>query len=233
MASEIERKYLVESDAWRALPARVQQVTQAYVRDSGPGDRLTIIFNGSSRAQIALRHGHKIHSFTVDGADFENFAALRELSEYDEDSGVLTVGHPVECRVRLVEEAGKKKAYLTIKKFIDNPEARGEYEIAMPVVDAEKLLAEGFVIDRVDKTRSKVEYSGNHWDVDVYKGRHKGLVTAEVEVADIRLFDTLPKLPGAGRVVSGVSFLNNRMLGRDGLPENWRQQLDKLTPPAP
>ncbi|HTK85523.1 MAG TPA: hypothetical protein VL625_10600 [Patescibacteria group bacterium] len=230
MASEIERKYLVESDAWRTLPARVQEVTQAYVRDSDANDRLTIIFNGSSQAQIALRHGESIHSFKVGGAGFEDFAALRELPEYDEDSGVLTVGHPVECRVRLVEEEGQKKAYLTIKKFIDDPEARGEYEIAMTVIDAEKLLADGFVIDRVDKTRSKIEYEGHHWDVDVYKGRHKGLITAEVEVADIGLLNTLPQLPGAGRVVSGVEFLNNRVLGRNGLPPDWRQRLDKLRP---
>lgn len=233
MASEIERKFLIESGAWRALPARVQEVTQAYVRDSGADDRLTIIFNGTSRAEIALRHGGKVHSFAVGGAGFEDFAALRALPEYDADLGALNVGHPVECRVRLVEEAGEKKAFLTIKKFIDDPEARGEYEIAMPVVDAEKLLAECFVIDRVDKTRSKIDHEGHHWDVDVYKGRHAGLVTAEVEVADIKMLDTLPKLPGAGRVVSGVEFLNNRLLGRNGLPADWRQQLDRLRPPAP
>jgi CYTH domain-containing protein len=233
MTAEIERKYLVESDAWRALPTRVQEVTQAYVRDTGADDRLTIIFNGNSRAEIALRHGDKVHSFKAGGVDFEKFAALRELAEYDADSGALDVGHPVECRVRVVEEAGEKKAYLTIKKFIDDPEARGEYEIAMPVVDAEKIIAEGLVIDRVDKTRSKIDYQGNHWDVDVYKGRHKGLVTAEVEVADIKMLDTLPKLPGAGRVVSGVEFLNNRMLGRNGLPPDWRAQLDRLRPRVP
>jgi CYTH domain-containing protein len=73
-----------------------------------------------------------------------------------------------------------KKAFLTIKgpsRTISRPEF--EYEI--PVDDAYEMLKLA-ISEPVEKTRHKVQYEGFIWEVDVFSGKNKGLVMAEIEL---------------------------------------------------
>ena len=60
---------------------------------------------------------------------------------------------------------------------------RDEWEYAIPVNDAMEMaerLAGGW---NIDKTRYVVIYEGARWEVDVFHGRHDGLVLAEIELS--------------------------------------------------
>ncbi|HET6556407.1 MAG TPA: CYTH domain-containing protein [Prolixibacteraceae bacterium] len=79
-------------------------------------------------------------------------------------------------RVRI---AGNK-AFITIKgrsKSISRPEF--EYEI--PMEDAKELLKLA-ISEPVEKTRYEIWHQGFLWEVDVFAGKNKGLIMAEIEL---------------------------------------------------
>ena len=59
---------------------------------------------------------------------------------------------------------------------------RGEWEYAVPVADAEELLA---LCEQplVEKVRRCIDYQGHTWEVDEFFGVNQGLVVAEIELA--------------------------------------------------
>lgn len=82
-------------------------------------------------------------------------------------------------RVRLADRG----AWLTIK----GPRRgliRLEFEYAIPVGDAEELLATLCTGSLVEKTRYKVAVGGHIWEVDAFHGDNTGLVLAEIELED-------------------------------------------------
>jgi len=82
-------------------------------------------------------------------------------------------------RVRIRDE----KAYLTIKgPSLDGGLSRFEWEIEIPVADAEQLLGLR-VTPVVDKRRFLVPFEGHTFEVDEFYGDNDGLVMAEVELA--------------------------------------------------
>lgn len=107
-------------------------------------------------------------------------------------------------RVRLTDETN---ATLTMK--IGRSMTRDEFEYDIPVGDAHELLdnAIGLVIE---KTRFKVPYKGFVWEVDVFRGAHRGLVIAEVE---LKSETDNPELPDwVGREVTGEYRFSNQAL---------------------
>ena len=107
-------------------------------------------------------------------------------------------------RVRLTNDT---KATLTIK--IGKAMTRDEFEYEIPVDDAEELLgtAIGLVIE---KTRHKVPFKDFVWEVDVFRGAHRGLVIAEVEMSSE---NDNPELPDwIGREVTGEYRYSNQAL---------------------
>ena len=54
---------------------------------------------------------------------------------------------------------------------------------------------------RLTKTRYLVPYAGYTWEVDVFSGRHEGLILAELEVTS--LDETFPLPPWVGDEVTG------------------------------
>lgn len=119
MGTEIERKFLVLSDAWRA----------------------------ESDGGVLMRQGY------------------------------LCVGPPTSVRVRL--DGGR--AFLNIKQSTLDIQ-RAEFEYAIPVADAEELLATRCVGATVEKTRHRVAHGGLVWEVDVFHGANAPLIVAEVEL---------------------------------------------------
>jgi adenylate cyclase len=119
MGIEIERKYLVAEDGWRALVTRSETLRQGY----------------------------------------------------------LTAGGGVTVRIRLVDDA---HGFITIKSG-GSALARAEFEYEIPASDAKQML--GFSRGtQIEKTRHSLDLEGGDWVVDEFRGRHDGLVIAEVEL---------------------------------------------------
>ncbi len=93
------------------------------------------------------------------------------------EQGYLST-HP--DRVVRVRVAGAS-ATLTIKGRGPSPDVRPEFEYPVPVADAVELLAlcGGAV---VRKTRHRLPAGDLTWEIDVFGGRHAGLVLAEIEL---------------------------------------------------
>jgi CYTH domain-containing protein len=117
-------------------------------------------------------------------------------------------------RIRLTNDT---KATLTIK--IGKAMTRDEFEYEIPVDDAEELLETAIVIE---KTRHKVQFKGFTWEVDVFRGAHRGLVIAEVEMDDE---SDNPELPDwIGREVTGEYRYSNQALATQ-----FEQEYDELS----
>jgi adenylate cyclase len=89
-------------------------------------------------------------------------------------------------RVRLVEpvdpEGGADPAGELTIKGLPTGGVRPEFEYTIPPEDVERML-ELFCGDRqVRKVRHYVDHAGHEWVVDVFEGRHEGLVLAEIEL---------------------------------------------------
>jgi CYTH domain-containing protein len=80
-------------------------------------------------------------------------------------------------RVRI---AGNE-AFLTVKGKTTGI-SRSEFEYAIPVADAQAMLAlcDGALVEKI---RRKIAFAGLIWEVDEFFGDNAGLVVAEVELA--------------------------------------------------
>ena len=124
MAIEIERKFLVLTDGWRAAADAGTPYRQGYL------SRVT--------GTDAVRSSVRVRS---DGA----------------------------------------RAYLNIKSATLGIR-RQEYEYAIPLADAEAMLAELCVGAVVEKTRYHVSVGAHVWEIDVFAGANAGLIVAEIEL---------------------------------------------------
>ena len=149
MAKEIERKFLVASDAWRAAATGSKRIVQGYLSD----------------------------------------------------------GHGVTVRIRIFDDA---RAVLTIKAG-GTVLSRDEYEYDVPLADGRELVAhaEGRVIE---KRRHAVPYAGRDWEVDVFEGRHAGLVLAEIEMESEDAEVELPDWVGED-VTGDPRYYNSALAG--------------------
>lgn len=118
MATEIERKFLLANDGWRAQVCKSTDITQGYL----------------SRGETTVR----------------------------------------------VRKSGAQ-AWLTIKGPSQGI-SRREYEYPVPVVDADNILAELCAGQLIEKTRHLVPAGQLTWEIDVFHGRHQGLILAELEL---------------------------------------------------
>ncbi len=84
---------------------------------------------------------------------------------------------PMTVRVRIIEA----EAFLTIKGKTVGIE-RDEYEFPVPMHHARELLARHCGQRIVEKTRYRIRHDKLIWEVDVFSGRHTGLVIAELEL---------------------------------------------------
>lgn len=108
-------------------------------------------------------------------------------------------------RLRVIGDKGK----ITVKGR-NHGAVRNEWEYDIPVADADEmaqLLVGGWDIE---KERYYVEFEGHTWEVDVFHGRHEGLVLAEVELPDPKTPLALP--PFVGDDVTGNPAYYNSMM---------------------
>jgi len=149
MGKEIERKFLVGSDGWRAAATSSQRIVQGY----------------------------------------------------------LTQGHGVTVRIRIFDDT---RAVLTIKVG-GMTLSRDEYEYEVPLADGRELMAHAG--SRVlEKRRHAVPFAGRDWEVDVFEGRHAGLVLAEIEMESEDAAVSLPDWLG-DEVTGDQRYYNSALAG--------------------
>lgn len=119
--------------------------------------------------------------------------------------GYLAFGPPVSVRVRIMGD----EARLNIKEST-LAMTRREFEYAIPLSDAEDLLAGHCVGRLVEKTRHYVDYAGRRWEVDEFAGANQGLVVVEIELESEDATLELP--PWVGEEVTGdARYLNTSL----------------------
>ncbi|MCI5140499.1 MAG: CYTH domain-containing protein [Candidatus Electrothrix sp. ATG1] len=91
--------------------------------------------------------------------------------------GYISTTDNTAVRIRLLGD----KAFLTLKG--ENTGAtRSEFEYAIPIKDANEMLAEFCSGPIIEKTRYFVVHCDHTWEVDIFHGDNDGLVVAEVEM---------------------------------------------------
>ncbi len=123
--------------------------------------------------------------------------------------GYVAVADRTSVRVRVAGD----RAWLTVK--VGAGMSRGEYEYAIPVEDAQELLAHA-VGTVIDKTRWHVRHDGAEWTVDEFEGALSGLLLAELELDSEDSRYAVPDW--AGEDVTGRPEYLNSSLSIRGLP---------------
>lgn len=119
------------------------------------------------------------------------------------------LAHTRELSIR-VRTVGKSKAYLTIKSG-GSGLSRAEYEYAIPVDDANRLMKQR--IGRlIVKRRHIVNAAKSRFEIDVFARKLKGLVIAEIELTSRHATFERPKW--LGREITGKKRYYNAALAR-------------------
>ena len=105
--------------------------------------------------------------------------------------GYLCTAPERTVRVRLEGEVGR----LTIKGKAQGI-VRPEYEYEIPAKEAVELLEAHCLRPLVEKTRYRIEYVGQLWEIDEFHGDNAGLIVAEIELEAESQEFTLPDWVG-------------------------------------
>ena len=147
--------------------------------------------------------------FLVSSTDWRNAIehSARLAQGYLNDADSVTQGRQqVSVRVRIAGEL----AHLNIKSREAGPQ-RQEFEYAIPVPDADALLAlaSGGI---VEKHRHHVRHAGHLWEIDEFLGDNAGLVVAEIELS--RIDETFAQPAWLGAEVTHLSRYYNLLLAQ-------------------
>ena len=119
----------------------------------------------------------------------------------------LALTDTISLRVRTI---GKGKAYLTIKSE-QSDTTRDEFEYPIPLKDARALMK--MRTGRLIKKRRHIVKAGKaRYEIDVFKGDHRGLVIAEIELSTRRARFDRPNW--LGKEVTGQKRYYNAQLAR-------------------
>ena len=113
--------------------------------------------------------------FLVANEDFRKLAKCSKVIKQGYLSEINSEGSAF--RVRIIDDC----AFLTLKGRQHGIE-RAEFEYPIPVADAEDMLKTFCASRIIEKIRYYVDFKGFLWEVDVFRGRHKGLIIAEIEL---------------------------------------------------
>lgn len=222
MANEIERKYLLLSDAWTALPVtHTHEIKQGYIPDAGVDVHMT--FPKPDTVDIRITKGQDIVRLSASGKHIkDDFAKVAELPEFDNETGQLHIRNFVMCRLRSRQTDGQKtEAFLTIKAPTGRADILKEFETEVAYDEAVYIL-QNMSAHSVEKTRNVIPHGGNVWEVDVFHRKLEGLTLAELEAEDVTVFDNMVALPDLGQDVTALGEYANRALGEFGIPEHYR-----------
>lgn len=143
--------------------------------------------------------------FLVTDPGFKTAAtSCREISQ-----GYLCTDPDTTVRVRI----SGPQAWLTVKSR-NHGAARGEWEYEIPADDAREMIAECCGGRVLEKTRYIVPAAekGLKWEIDVFHGRHEGLIVAEIELPSEDTPFSLPAFIGK-EVTGDVRYYNSVLIG--------------------
>lgn len=112
-------------------------------------------------------------------------------------------------RIRIKQDT----AFLTIKSA-NKGIVRDEWEYEIPVCDAEEMLRLAYP-KVIEKIRYIVPFRGQTWEVDVFEGKHKGLILAEVELPSADTDFELPPFIGE-EVSDNPAYYNSSLAASRG-----------------
>jgi len=141
-----------------------------------------------------------------DASVVNGLEGVRMAQGYIADNGMWV-------RVRIAGD----EAFLTLKGPSKGM-SRAEFEYAIPMADAEVLLAEHCSHGALDKVRYIVAVDGFGFEVDVFEGPLAGLVTAEIELASEDIVPPSPAWLGA-EVTSDLRYANSQLAKTRVLPD--------------
>jgi|SaaInlStandDraft_4_1057021.scaffolds.fasta_scaffold66379_3 adenylate cyclase len=120
--------------------------------------------------------------FLVNVEKFVNETVVKSIEILQ---GYIPRDNNVVVRIRLNKWDGNEKALLTIKGP-NQGISRDEFEYEIPFKDGLEMIDKFCVTGNeeivISKIRHYVEYEGNTWEVDFFRGDNKGLVIAEIEL---------------------------------------------------
>ena len=105
--------------------------------------------------------------------------------------GYLIGAKQASVRVRIEGE----QAFLNIKSMTLGV-TRQEYQYSIPLDEAIQLLDTLCEKPLIEKTRYKLHYAGQEWEIDVFAGENAGLIVAEVELESEQQHIDLPPWVG-------------------------------------
>lgn len=104
------------------------------------------------------------------------------------------MGNSKHCSIRVRTEG--ERAWINIKSATLGI-TRKEYDYEIPVEDASEILANLCDKPLIEKSRYLVKHEQHVWEIDVFEGANKGLVVAEIELADTNESFSMPDWAGA------------------------------------
>ena len=147
------------------------------------------------------------HKYLVTDSSYKEFAH----TSISINQGYISKDKERTVRIRTANE----NAFLTIKgKNVGD--TRLEYEYPIPYNDAIELLEQLCIKPIIQKTRHIVEYNGNTWEIDEFKGALEGLTLAEIEIPSSTYKYDIPPFIGKN-VTNDVRYYNSNLI--DKIPE--------------
>ena len=128
------------------------------------------------------------------------------------EQGYIETKEGTSIRIRQREET----CYLTIKK--GSGKIREEAEIIITQEQYNMLwpITQGC---RIKKTRYEIPYNDHIIELDIYNGKLKGLLTAEVEFSSEKDCDSFNPPEWFGKEVTDIKEYSNRSLAKFGVPK--------------
>jgi adenylate cyclase len=110
--------------------------------------------------------------------NLDEWRSLEKPAPVHIQQGYLSRDKGCVVRVRVKGSTG----YLTVKGKNEGI-SRLEYEFEIPIQEAIEML-EKFCPLQIIKKRYEINHKSHIWEVDVFEGRHQGLIIAEIELKD-------------------------------------------------
>lgn len=106
--------------------------------------------------------------------EFDKTLATKEIKI---KQGYISSNDGKVVRVRTFND----KAYLTVK-YRKSKISRGEFEYEIPFSDALLLIENACSGEVLEKTRYIYPFDKKTWEIDVFEGKNKGIIIAEIEL---------------------------------------------------
>jgi CYTH domain-containing protein len=115
----------------------------------------------------------------------------------------------VRIRTLLTDDGSATPECFLTMKFGTTAISTDEYEYTIPYEDARSLVSHAGELT-ISKVRHHVEFEGRTWEIDVFQGRHDGLIIAEIECEDAESINNFPAW--LGTEVTYDSYFKNASL---------------------